>query len=42
MLEAFAFALVAVAIAAPNLILVLLQPTEATRSSAVRETIAAS
>jgi len=41
MLEALAFALVAIAIAAPNLIVVLLQPADETRSSNVRETIAA-
>ena len=41
MLEALAFALVALAIAAPNLIMVLLQPAEETRASEVRETIAA-
>src|SRR5690242_3238925 len=42
MLETFAFALVAIAIAAPNLIMVLIQPAAETRSSKVRETIAAS
>jgi hypothetical protein len=41
MLETFAFALVAIAIAAPNLIMVLIQPAEETRSSKVRETMAA-
>jgi hypothetical protein len=41
MLETFAFALVAIAIAAPNLIMVLIQSAEETRSSKVRETMAA-
>ena len=42
MLETFAFALVAIAIAAPNLIMLLFQPAEAARCSRARETMAVS